>query len=72
MAAIAAISAALALAALAVFVLLVISIRGTDRRLSLRQPPSSRIDTFTRRVLGAYSNQANSAHSETTQYQAKR
>jgi hypothetical protein len=47
--------AVIALTALAVFALLIISIHGEDRALSLRRPPACRIDAFTRRVLGACS-----------------
>lgn len=57
---------AIALAAVAVFVLLIISIHGEDRAMSLRRPPACRIDAFTRRVLGAYSDYP--ANSESARY----
>lgn len=59
-----------ALLVLLVFVMLIISIHITDRRLSLRHPPYGCVDAFTRRVLGAYTGRpADPARceSETTQ-----
>lgn len=58
--------AAITVAALAVLALLIISIHGEDRAMSLRRPPACRIDAFTRRVLGAYSDYP--ANSESRRY----
>jgi hypothetical protein len=42
------------LAAAAALVVVVASIRGDERRMSLRQPPRTRAGAVTRRVLGAH------------------
>jgi hypothetical protein len=49
-----AIAIAAALAAFLAFVVVVFGIHATERRYALRQRGYGRIDTFTRRLLGVY------------------